>query len=366
MRFPKLVSLSLCSFTWIACLDAPASAQQWSVPLIDISLEDPTGILDRTSAESVKFMPDGKLLVTAGFHYDAATKKCAGELCLRKVADGSLVALLHGTASSYSLRSGSLAVGSTGKLIAAGGSTADLAWIVDVFDAANKKLVRTLKGDPSPITCLAFSPDAEVLAVAHLKGTVELWNLQDGTLRSSFVAHQGQILAVAFSPKSHFLATGSAEGSITFWNAKNCKKIGTIPPQGDLVLVAAIAFSPDGKFMAYAGSPVEGSSPVYLWQILQAETPGGMVTVNTKVRFDGHRDHTYSVAFSPASDMLASANQDGTFKIWDTRTNQQLATIARHTDFVYDVAFSPDGTALATVGRDSLNLWTLKQLNVKR
>lgn len=312
-------------------------------------------------------MPDGKTLVTAGFVYKAATNKSVGEVCLRKVEDGSLVATLRGTAKSYSLRAGSLAVASTGKLIAAAGLTEERIWVVDIFDGATKNVVHTLKGDRSPATWLAFSPDAKVLAVAHMKGRIELWSLHDGKMVSSFVAHKNEVWPVAFSPTGQFLATGDEDGSVSFWNPKNFKKIGQIPPQPELFDVSTVAFSPDGKLLACGGLPkVEGVSPVYVWQVAQNGKEDGNVTATLQARFEGHRNYMYSLVFSPNSDTLASANQDATVKLWDLRMKKELATIVRHTDFVYDVAFSQDGKALATVGRDSLNLWTLKQLNLNR
>lgn len=312
-------------------------------------------------------MPDGKTLVTAGYFYDAAKKKSVGEVCLRKVVDGSLIATLRGTTRNYSLRSGSLAVASTGKLIAAAGATEERPWVVDVFDVATKNVAHTLRGNGAPIMCLAFSPKSEILAVAHMRGTVELWNPHDGKLASSFVAHKDGICSAAFSPTGQFFAIGNNDGSVTFWNAKNSKSVGQIPWQGDVDHVGAVAFSPDGKLLAYGGMPNrQGASPVYVWEIIQIEARDESVTAKLKAKLEGHRAFMYSLVFSPNGGTLASANQDETVKLWDVRTNKELATIVRHMDFVYDVAFSPDGKVLATVGRDSLNLWTMKQLKLER
>src|SRR6267378_1820129 len=64
------------------------------------------------------------------------------------------------------------------------------------------------------------------------------------------------------------------------------------------------------------------------------------------------------IAFSPDSKVLASASQDGSLRLWDLTTGQQLRRLAAHADGVRCVAFSPDGKTVATGGQDAgIHLW---------
>jgi tetratricopeptide (TPR) repeat protein len=72
----------------------------------------------------------------------------------------------------------------------------------------------------------------------------------------------------------------------------------------------------------------------------------------------GHTSAVYSVAFSPNGTRIASSAWDGTVKVWDTATGEEVLTLKGHRDEVRSVAFSPNGALLASAGRDAtVRIW---------
>ncbi|MFQ5791202.1 MAG: WD40 repeat domain-containing protein, partial [Acidobacteriota bacterium] len=72
----------------------------------------------------------------------------------------------------------------------------------------------------------------------------------------------------------------------------------------------------------------------------------------------GHTDKVRSVTFSPDGTRLTTASRDGTAKVWDAFSGQELLTLFGHTNRVRSVAFSPDGTRLATASWDgTVKVW---------
>ena len=101
--------------------------------------------------------------------------------------------------------------------------------------------------------------------------------------------------------------------------------------------IRSVAFSPDGRTLAFA------SDAVTLWDIA---TGANIATFNSSAA---------SVAFSLDGGILVSGGVDG-LKLWDVATRRNIATLSQ--DRVLSVTFSADGTTLASGGYN-IELWDM-------
>ncbi|NET24110.1 tetratricopeptide repeat protein [Okeania sp. SIO1I7] len=195
------------------------------------------------------------------------------------------------------------------------------------------------------VSCLAISPDGQILASGSYDDTVKLWQLSTGAEISTFTEHSDDVESVVFHPDGEILASGSYDRTIKLWQLSTGKKIRTL--RGHSNDIESLAFSPNGQILASGGD----DNQIKLWQVS---------TGNELHTLTGHSQRVWSVAFSNDGQMLASGSGDNTIKIWHLATGQEVKTLRGHSGYVSAVAFSTDGEILVSGSDDNtIKLWQL-------
>jgi hypothetical protein len=136
------------------------------------------------------------------------------------------------------------------------------------------------------------------------------------------------------------------------------QKSGTM--YADLVAVNGVAFSPDGKRLASA----DDDGTVRLWDPVTGQAVGVPIRA-TSAPAGKFKGGVEEVAFSPNGQLLASASADGTTRLWNPVTGRPVGTtLPTFTDAGQGratgggLAFSPDSKLLARGDGDgTVGLW---------
>jgi RNA polymerase sigma factor (sigma-70 family) len=255
-------------------------------------------------------------------------------------------------------RDGKLVAAGEGALIGAKEKT-DLASSVWLWDPADGRRVRELKGHTSGVAAVAFSPVGALLASASHDASIRLWDAADGRLIRRIAVPQdpypqdvlgadsdgqhGGVVAIAFSADGRWLASGGFDGSVRLWDVDTGKAIHVLRGHGREV--TSVVFSRDGKVLT-SGSR---DQTIRLWNTATGK--------ELQAR-EGHSGRVNAIAISPNGRVAATSCGDRSIHLWSLATGQELHILRGHTGGVYCVAFSPDGRVLASTSADqTIRVW---------
>ncbi|HKQ76165.1 MAG TPA: WD40 repeat domain-containing protein [Blastocatellia bacterium] len=243
----------------------------------------------------------------------------------------------------------SVAFSPDGKRLASAGNN----WVKITDLETGKELLKLKNSRGMSYFSVAFSPDGRTLAGAQsmLKertrqrkgdltittliyfGEVLVWDAQTGAVQIRLNDEDGPAWALAFSPDGKWLAVATgptpeeknckgvcpAFGEITLWETGSWKLTRRL--RGSSAPIRALAFSPDGQLIAGGAGLMDGGRGPSVEEEFKFEVfLWDVATGELKQKFPGHTNSITSLAFSPDSHLLASAGHDRTLKIWDCRS----------------------------------------------
>lgn len=246
-----------------------------------------------------------------------------------------------------------------GDLRSAARHVRDARWQVPYLPSTLPKHVVRVLGESrlrhaDRVNAVAYSPDGTKLVTASRDGTAKVWDLGNGRELLTYRGHRDtpvdsktqanvlRVADVAFSPDGKSVAS-VCENELHIWDPQTGKASTKITrSENPEKPFKAVAFSPDGESVA-AG----GDDQVLRVYSIEAEKPT-FVSPPQAGRIEG-------IAFAPNGKLIASVNNVGQLTVYCPGAPNPVAlgTPVSNTGEAYDVAFTADSSGLLTAGKDS-------------
>jgi len=287
--------------------------------LLDVAGGQPRATLHHPKeVRGVAFSPDGQRLATACWDK---------QVRVWDLAAGTVKV----TCTGHRDRIFTVAFSADGKhLLSVGGADGAKLW-----DAATGAEKRTFQHYYMP--CGQFTPDGRSVITGSYDGTTRLWSVETGELRIRF-SGTGGVHQLAFCEAAQTLAVCGYGRDLSLFDlnlrapeGKELERIRTLLAKLDddsyevreavSKQLLAVGFSAEPELRKAMKDAKSAEVRIRSRRLRQE------LLSKPRTSLRGHTDEVLGVAFSPNGKLLASGSKDGTVRLWDTASKQEVARI---------------------------------------
>ncbi|RIK80754.1 MAG: hypothetical protein DCC68_10385 [Planctomycetota bacterium] len=213
-----------------------------------------------------------------------------------------------------------------GALLLAGGGHGAQSGRVAVFDVKTGRRVVTVGEELDSVLAADINDTNTLIALGGPQRVVRIYNTADGSLAHEIRKHTDWVYAIEFSPDGVLLATADRGGGLFVWEAETAREF--LALQGHTAAVTDVSWRSDSNILASASE----DTTVRLWEM----NDGKQVK-----SWGAHGGGTGTVDFARGG-RLVTGGRDKTAKTWDG-DGKQLGTLGGFGEIVLEAAFTHDG-----------------------
>jgi len=298
-----------------------------------IPLSQPPKYASLPVITAIQFQPDGQAIAISGFH----------EVLLHKPDGSGIIARLVGG----SPRIESLMFSSDGKMLAVSGGAPALFGNIQVWNVAEKKLVKNYKEARDTVFGVSFSPDGQRIAFGCTDKSARVIQVENGAEVMRLDQHTDWCLGTCFTLDGKKIVTGSRDQAMKLSDLMLGQFIDDI--NNPLEPLVCMARHPKEDKVLYGGAM--GKARIYKISDNQGRTAAR--NDNNKIReFEQQPGPVHSVAWSSDGKQVCLGSI-GEARVY-AEDGKKIATLSGHDGAIFAVAFSPDGKQVCTGGFDGM------------
>ena len=281
---------------------------------------------------ALAYSPDGSQLAVSGYR----------EILLHHADGSGLVARLPGISDKIA----SLAFSPDGSVLAAVGGTPATFGELELWDVAKRQLRRSIRLTSDTLFGASFSPDGSKLAFGGTDNAIHVIEVATGKELLAVKQHDGWVFGTVFSQDGSQIVSVSRDGAAKLTNVAGGLFIENINQlKGELVTIAR---QPKRDNVVVGGE--EGVPRLYMMHRPQSLVIGDTSTLIRE--YEKQDGPVVAVAFSPDGQWIAVGGSAEDVRVYQTETGQRVASFKGDRGGIYSVVFAPSGGRMAAAGFD--------------
>lgn len=219
------------------------------------------------------------------------------------------------------------------------------------FDiAADKLCCRATLNHNGQVDTVAFNADGSRIITASKDLKAYIWDARHGSKVLQTLSHNYWINSVAYNQQGTQVVTASGDTAYT-WEAETGKML--------LVLKHIYDAAADEASPAKESRLLSAGSGM-----LKDEDENEIFNLGIgMLHEDAYGTNVYKAVFNPTGTRIATANEDGTARIWDAQQGKLLHSL-KHKEKVKSAEFNQRGTHLVTTSDNEVYLWDVEKGDV--